>query len=154
MISKYRCAVALRGSAPQIGRKIVAVENVVTQNQHGMMLPDEFAADDKGLRQTVGRGLHLVLKVYTPVSACTKEPRKQRRVIGRRNNQDIANPRQHQRAEWIVNQRFVINRQELFRHRLGERVEPRPRSARQDDPFAALRGRCIGLKSSCGTRRS
>ena len=83
MISKYRCAVALRGSALQIGRKIVAVEDVVTQDQHGMILPDEFAADDKCLRQTVGRGLHLVLKIQPPVSTRTEEPRKQRRVIGR-----------------------------------------------------------------------
>ena len=70
MISKYRCAVALRGSAPQIARKIVAVENVVTQNQRGMMLPDEFAANDKRLRQTGGRGLHRVLKFIPQSHPC------------------------------------------------------------------------------------
>ena len=53
MISKYSCAIGLRGSALQIGRQIVPIEDVVTQDQRGMILPDEFAADDKCLRQTV-----------------------------------------------------------------------------------------------------
>src|SRR5262249_3677829 len=76
VISKYRCTIGLRGSALQIGRKIVPIENVVTQYQNGMILPDEFAADDKCLRQSVRRGLHLVLQIQAPTGARAEEPRK------------------------------------------------------------------------------
>jgi hypothetical protein len=32
------------------GRKLVAIKDVIAQDQHGMVLPDEFAPDDKRLR--------------------------------------------------------------------------------------------------------
>jgi hypothetical protein len=44
-------------------------------------------------------------------------------VARRRNHQDVANPREHQSRQRVVNQRLVVDRKELLADRSGYRVE-------------------------------
>ena len=60
---------------------------------------------------------------------------KPRRVLRRRDHQDLPNPRQHQRRQRIVDHRLVIHRQQLLGHRLRHRMQPRPRAARKNNPL-------------------
>ena len=58
-----------------------------------------------------------------------------RQIVRRRDDEDLADPRQHQRRQRVVDHRLVVDRQELLRHHRGERVEPRAAAAGEDDPF-------------------
>ena len=57
------------------------------------------------------------------------------RSLGRRDDQDLADARQHQDAERVVDHRLVVDRQQLLADDPGQRVEPRARAAGQDDPL-------------------
>ena len=57
------------------------IEDVVAQDQCGMILPDKLAADDKRLRQPVGRRLHRVLQIKPPIGAAAEQPFKPRCVV-------------------------------------------------------------------------
>ena len=62
-----------RGAALQHPGQAVAIEDVVAQDQAHRVGSDEFPADDERLGQAVGRFLHRVLQVDTPLAAVAKQ---------------------------------------------------------------------------------
>src|SRR6266852_3793546 len=86
---------------------------------------NKFAADDERLGQAIRAWLHLVLKVQSPLMAIAEKLLEARRFLGCRNDQNLPYPRQHQSAERIVDHRLVVDGQQLFRNRLGDRIKPR-----------------------------
>src|SRR5260364_415117 len=63
-------------------------------------------------------GLHSVLQIQPPLAAVVQERLIARRIDGRGNDQNILNPRSHQGGQWVVDHRFIVDRQQLFRYRL------------------------------------
>src|SRR5262245_24923160 len=53
----------------------------------------------------------------------------------RGDDQDLANPGQHQRGERIVYHRLIVNRQQLLAELEGNRPKPTARAACEDDPL-------------------
>jgi hypothetical protein len=87
--------------------KIVPVKkNVVAQRQGRRVVADEICTNGESLRQPVGAGL-----------------RKTRRVLRRADEQDVANARQHQRAERVIDHGFVVHRQQLLAYGQSGRVQ-------------------------------
>jgi hypothetical protein len=66
VVGKHRGALAARVGIGQQGLEVVAVEQVVAQHQRAGRAADKALADDEGLRQAVGAGLHGVLQVGCP----------------------------------------------------------------------------------------
>ena len=126
---------ALHGVAQQFV-KVVAVEDVVAQHQGGGRVADELLTNHKGLGQAVGAGLHGVLQVQTPFAAVAQQLLKARCVLRGADDQDVANARQHQGAERVVDHGLVVHRQQLLADGQGGRVQARARAAGQDDAFA------------------
>ena len=62
---------------------------------------------------------------------------KQRLVLRRADDQDIADASKHERCQRIVDHRLVENRQQLFRDDRRDRVKPGPRTARQNDTLSS-----------------
>lgn len=62
--------------------------------------------------------------------------------------QHLPDPRQHQGAQRVVHHRLVVHRQQLFAHRLGDRMQARAAAARQNDALAV--GRCWGRTARAG----
>jgi hypothetical protein len=118
-------------------RQIVAVEQVVAQHQRDRLVADEFAADDEGLREPVGRGLHRVGELQAPARAVAEQLAKARRVLRRGDDEDVADPGEHERAQGIVDHRLVVHGQQLLRDDLSHRVEARARAAGEDDALHA-----------------
>ena len=56
----------------------------------------------------------------------------------RRDDQDVSNPRQHQRRQRVVHHRLVVDRHELLADRPRQRMQPRPRAAGEDDAFQSF----------------
>ena len=139
-IGKHRSAsVDFRGLL-QLTGQFVAIEDVVAQYQRGRVVADEIATDDEGLRQTVGGGLHGVLDVQSPAGTVAEQLFKAWRVLRRRDEQDVADARQHQRGERVVDHRLVVDRQQLLGYGERGRVQPGAGAAGEDDAFAG--GEC------------
>jgi len=58
-------------------------------------------------------------------------------VVGRRDDQDVADAGQHQHRQGVVHHRLVVHRQQLLAQGQRGRVKPRARAAGENDPFHA-----------------
>lgn len=64
-------------------------------------------------------------------------------------DEDVADTRQHQGAQRVVDHGFVVDRQQLLGERPGGRLEPGAGAAGQNDAFAGIGGHAC---CSCGFR--
>ena len=70
--------------------------------------------------------------------AAAPSPRSRRNavlLVRRGDHQDLADARQHERRQRVVDHRLVVDRQQLLAHRERERMQPRAGAAGQDDPL-------------------
>jgi len=74
-------------------------------------------------------------KEITQIATIAKELLKTRCVVGRGNDQDITNPRQHERRERIVDHWFVVDGKKLLADRKGCRKEPGAGAASENNSF-------------------
>ena len=109
---------------PQNFGKTLTVKNIVPQNQAHRAAADKRAADDKGLGQPFGPGLFGIGKGQSQPGAVTKDFAENRQIMGRGNNQNLANSRHHQNGKRVVNHGFVVNRQQLFADTQGKWIQP------------------------------
>ena len=100
-------------------------------------LPMKFCADDEGLRQPVRRRLHRVAEIDAPARAVAQQLLEARRVLRRGDDQDVADARQHQRGQRVVDHRLVVDRQQLLGDRQRHRIQPGAGTAGEDDAFHA-----------------
>jgi len=114
----------------------MAVENIVAQHQGRQIVPNEGFADDKGLRQAVGAGLHGVVQVEAPPFAGAEQLLEARGVLRGGDDQDVADSSQHQGAQRVVDHRLVEHRQQLLAN--GQRcgVQAGAGATGEDDAFA------------------
>ncbi len=104
----------------------MAIEDVVAQHQGTVISSNEVGADMEGLGQTIRAGLLCIGKRNAKGGAIAQNTLELQRIFWRGNDQNVANPGQHQRAERIVDHRLVEDRHKLLRHALGQWVEPSP----------------------------
>jgi len=131
-------AVAVAGG--ELGHQVVAVEEVVAQHQGGRRTLQEAGADQEGLGQACGAGLYGVVNGNAPGTAVAEQALEQGLVVGGGDDQHLADARQHQGAERVVDHRLVVHRQQLLAHRLGDRMQACAAAAGEDDPFAGILG--------------
>ena len=115
----------------------MTVKNIVPQHQRAGFLPYEVLSDEKGLRNAVRVRLHGVLEIQSPARAVAEQLFEARRILRCGDHEDIADAREHQRAQGVVDHRLVVDRQELFGYDLRHRVEARAAAPGEDDAFHA-----------------
>ena len=96
---------------------------VETDIRSRLIAGEEVLGDEERLREPLGLGLHRVLDVDAPLAAIAQQFGVTRGVLRGGNEQHLTNPTEHERGQWVVNQRFVINRHELFADGQGQRVQ-------------------------------
>ena len=133
VIRKHGRTIVAHIGCLQAALKVMAVVQVVAEDQRRMMMADEFAADDEGLREAIRRRLHCVTNIDAPLMAIAEQLLEARRILRRRDQQDIAYAGQHQRGQRVIDHRLVVHRQQLLRHRHRGRVQPGAGAAGQDD---------------------
>ncbi len=117
------------------------MKQVVAQHQGGGLASEEVGADQEGLGQAIGTGLDRVANLHTPGRAIAEKALEGGLIVGGADDQDLADPRQHQGAERVIDHRLVVDRHQLLAHRRGQRSQARTAATGQDDP-AASRRRC------------
>ena len=121
--------------ARQVARQAVAVEDVVPQHERARLAVDELLADGEGLRQAVRRGLLSVGQVHAVARAVPEQALEVGQVGRRGDDQDVADARQHEGAERVVDHGLVVDRQQLLGGHERERVQARAGPAGEDDAF-------------------
>ncbi len=127
----------LHGAA-QVAAQAVAVEDVVAEHQGAGLASREPLADEEGLGQAVGAGLHGVGQVHAVVRAVAQQALEVRQVGGRGDDQDVADAGHHEDGQRVVDHRLVVDRQQLLAGDGSERVQARARAAREDDALHRL----------------
>ena len=138
MVGKHGGTRALSICAFQQFLEIVSIEDVVAQHQCTGGTVQKGFANQKCLCQTVRAGLYGVFQRQPPLTAIAQQLFKTRRVLRRADDQNLANTRQHQRAQRVINHGLVIHRQQLLADRQGCGMQARARAACQNNAFALL----------------
>ena len=141
VVAEDRGAARLRvlHGARQVAGQAVAVEDVVAEHQRARLAGDELLADGEGLRQAVRRGLLCVGEVHAVARAVPEQALEVGEVGRRGDDQDFADPRQHEGAKRVVDHGLVIDRQQLLGGHERERVQARAGPAGEDDAFHIIR---------------
>ena len=126
---------ALVGAAEDLV-EVVAVEDVVAEDQGRVVVADEVGADDEGLGEAVRAGLDGVLQVDAPLAAVAEQLLEARGVLRGGDDQDVADAGQQERGQRVVDHRLVVDRQQLLGNRQGGRMQPGAGAAGEDDAFA------------------
>lgn len=125
--------------ARQVARQAVAVKDVVAEHEGARLAGDELLADGEGLRQAVRRGLLCVGEVHAVARAVPEQALEVGQVGRGGDDQDVADPRQHEGAKRVVDHGLVIDRQQLLGGHERERVQARAGPAGEDDAFHIIR---------------
>src|SRR5690606_25186447 len=110
-----------------------AEEDIVAQDHCHAVIADEVPADDEGFGQTVWLWLGCIGEVEAEGAAVFQQALEQRQVMGSGDDEYVPDPCQHQHAQRIVDHRFIIDRQELFRHSECEGIKAGPAAAGKYD---------------------
>jgi isoleucyl-tRNA synthetase len=89
-----------------------------------MLRANEVTADDEGLRQPVGRGLHRERQRDPELRPVPQQPAEAVGLVRGRDHQDVADAGQHQGGQRVVDHRLVVDGHELLADALGDRVQP------------------------------
>ena len=87
--------------------KATGIENIVTKNQTGAVIPDECFANDESLSQSIWRWLFSILEVNTIITTIAQQTLESRQVVRRGDDKDVSDASEHQHRDWVVNHRFV-----------------------------------------------
>ena len=116
----------------------VAVEDVVAEHEGARLAGDEVLADREGLREAVRARLLGVGQVHAVARAVPEQALEVGQVGRRGDDQDVADARQHEGGQRVVNHGLVVNRQQLLGGHERERVQARAGPACEDDAFHSI----------------
>ena len=112
------------------------VENVVSEDQHRRIRAHELSSDEEGLREPLRPRLLGVRQREAELCAVSQDGSEARQILRCRDDEDLADTREHQGGERIEDERLVVHRHQLLADAEGQRVQPRPGAAGQDDAFS------------------
>ena len=107
----------LDGFFEQAG-ETVAVEDVVAKDQAGAIVANKLFTNDKSLGKAIRTRLFGILKVHAVVRSVAKQAPEAGEVVGGADDEDIADPGQHQGTDGVIDHRLVINGEQLLAHSL------------------------------------
>ena len=116
----------------------VAVEDVVAEDQRRRRSGDEIRADDIGLGEPLRARLLCIGQGQAPARSVAEQMAEPRQVLRRRNDQDFADPREHERGQRVVDHRLVVDRDQLLAGHERHRMKAGAAAAGQDDALHAI----------------
>lgn len=122
----------------QIAAKAVSVENIVAEDHGARVIADEILSDQKRLRQTVRMRLHRVGQPDAELASVAEQALETRRVLRRGDDEDVADAREHERRERVVDHGLVVHGKQLLGRDPRERVQPCAGAPARMMPFITI----------------
>ena len=138
VIGEHGRAIRARRSVGELGAQAMAVEHVVAEDQRDAIVADEFPPQDEGMGEADRLFLNDVVELDAPGRAVAEQALIERQMLARRDQQDIADARQHQHRQRVVDHRLVVDRQQLLVDGERRRIEPRARAAGENDALHGM----------------
>jgi hypothetical protein len=132
-IAEQRRATELGDLSLEHLREAMAVEDVVAEGEADVVGADELAADDEGLGETIGVRLLGVLDAQADIVAIAEETTEERQVVRGRDEQHLADARQHLHRERVVDHWLVVDGHQLLADRAGHGVQSGAGAAGEND---------------------
>src|SRR6185312_3020946 len=95
--------------------------------------PDELLPDYEGLGESFGTRLYRIGKRDAPLTPIAQQPLIVGQVDRCGDDENVRYACEHQRAERVVDHRFVVDGQQLLAYPEGHRMQARPRPSREHD---------------------
>lgn len=121
--------------ALELYRDAVAIEEVVTQDECGRASVDEGFTDDEGLREALGPGLFCIFEFDAEAAAVAEEPAVDGEINRRRDHEDLANARQHECCQRVVDHGLVVDGEQLLANRFCNGMKPCAATTGENDAF-------------------
>ena len=112
-----------------------AVKQVVAEREDDAIGAHEVAPDDEGLSEPFRLRLHAEGDPQPELRSVAEQPLKALPLVRRRDDQDLADTRQHESGERVVHHRLVVDGQELLADGPRQGMKSGARSSREDDAF-------------------
>src|SRR5699024_11328244 len=80
----------------------------------GLLAIEELLAEEEGLREPVGARLHGVLQVHTEAVAVAEHALEGGAVLGGRDDEDVPDPSEHERAQRVRSEEHTSELQSRF----------------------------------------
>ena len=113
--------------------EVGAVEDVVAEHEGHAVVADEVGPDEEGLREAFRLRLNGVLDRHAQLAAVTEQRLELVAVLGRRDDEHLANARRDERRQRVVDHGLVVDGHELLRDALGDGPQPRAGAAGEND---------------------
>src|SRR5450759_3410370 len=139
------------GRALEHLRQAVPVEQVVAERERDGVLAHERTTDEKRLRETLGLRLRRIGDPDAELPAVAEKAHEAGLILGRRDDEDVAQAREHERRERVIDNGLVVDGAELLRDRERERIEARARAARE---YAGFHARSRPARGAASPSRS
>ena len=124
MVGEDSCAAGIFIRFLQEVGQAVVTENIIAQHQYRWGAGQKMFLQNKGLRQTVGAGLHFILQRNTPLATIAQNALKLVYIIGGGDNHDLTYTSHHQHVQGVIDHRLVVDRQQLFRPPYSNGIKP------------------------------
>lgn len=111
VIAKYSCTFTARSGGMEVGGEVLAIKNIIAEDQAAIVITDKVFANNKGLGQAIGGWLFGITEFNTKLAAIAQHLAKIGQVFWGGDNQHFADASEHQYGERIINHRFVVDRQ-------------------------------------------
>jgi len=121
-ISEYRCATFPCSCSLELLRKSVPKEQIITEDETGGASSQEAGSDGERLCESLRLRLNRIFNAYAPLVAISKQLLEGLPIARGGNHQDVTDTSQHQCRKRIVDQRLIVDGQELLRHDESHRV--------------------------------
>ena len=152
VVGEHGGAAVRAGGGLEQGAQPAAVEYVVPEDKGAGIGPDEVAANDEGLRQSLRSRLRGVAQAQAQLLAVAQQRLKARQVLRCGDEEDVAEAGQHERRQRVIHHRLVVHRHELLAGAQRERMESRAGAPGEDDALSPSHQRFVA-EALAGERR-
>ena len=135
-IGKNGAAIHTGSGGLELGNQLVTMEEVVAQHQGRRRAGKKVGADQEGLCEAIGAGLHGIGDRHPPGAAITEQPLEGGLVVRGGDDQHLTDPGQHQGAERVMDHWLVVHRHQLLAHRRGKRCQASATASSENDALA------------------
>src|SRR4051812_31962151 len=102
MVTEHSSPRSLCCGLPEKSIQPSSKENIVAEHERASLVADELLSDNKSLGQPLGSSLFGICQRDAPLRAITEQLLEKRKVMRRRDDQDISDASEHQGTQRII----------------------------------------------------